>query len=101
MKVRVLLISILIFSFSLTASAQTSRGTVTGTVTDPAGAVIAGAEVTLTSVQHKLSRTTTTNSEGIYRFEAVDSGSYSVKITATGFGDIEHTGIEGRANRFG
>jgi hypothetical protein len=99
MKVRVLLISILIFSFSLTASAQTSRGTVTGTVTDPAGAVIAGAEVTLTSAQNKLSRTTTTNSEGIYRFEAVDSGSYSVKITATGFGDIEQTGIEVRANQ--
>src|SRR5688500_5345365 len=99
MKFRVLLILMVIFSFSLTASAQTSRGTVTGTVTDPAGAVIAGAEVTLTSVQNKLSRTTTTNSEGIYRFEAVDSGSYSVKITATGFGDIEQTGIEVRANQ--
>lgn len=99
MKFRVLLVSLAILLFSVAASAQTSRGTVTGTVTDPNGAVIAGAEVTLTSAQTKLSRTTTSNSEGIYRFEAVDSGTYSVKITATGFGDVEHTGIEVRANQ--
>ena len=99
MKFRVLLVSLAILLFSVAASAQTSRGTVTGTVTDPNGAVIAGAEVTLTSAQTKLNRTTTSNSEGIYRFEAVDSGTYSVKITATGFGDVEHTGIEVRANQ--
>src|SRR5215211_7234736 len=99
MKIRVLLVSVAIFLFSVTASAQTSRGTVTGTVTDPNGAVIAGAEVTLISVQTKLSRTTTSNSEGIYRLEAVDSGTYSVKITAVGFGDVEQTGIEVRANQ--
>jgi hypothetical protein len=99
MKIRVLLVSVAILLFSVTTLAQTSRGTVTGAVTDPNGAVISGAEVTLTSVQNKLSRTTTSNSEGIYRFEAVDSGTYSVKIIATGFGDVERTGIEVRANQ--
>jgi protocatechuate 3,4-dioxygenase beta subunit len=34
----------------------------------------------------KLSRTTKTNSEGLYRFEAVDPGAYSVKVNATDFG---------------
>ena len=91
-------------NFALTLSplltlGQTSRGTVAGTVTDPNGAVIAGAEVTLTSVQTKLSRVTTSNGEGIYRFEAVDPGTYSLKITATGFGDIVNTGVEVRANQ--
>ena len=74
MTFRALLIVIVTIAFSAIAFGQTSRGTVTGTVTDPNGAVIAGAEVTLTSGATKLSRTTTTNSEGFYRFEAVDPG---------------------------
>ena len=68
-------------------------------MTDPNGAVIAGANVTLTSGATKLSRTTTTNTEGLYRFEAVDPGTYSVKVNATGFGEIVSTGIEVRANQ--
>ena len=88
MKIRILLILSATLLFSTTALAQTSRGTVTGTVTDPNGAVIAGAEVTLTSAQTKLNRVTTSNSEGLYRLEAVDPGSYSIKITAVGFGDV-------------
>ena len=94
MKIRVVLILCALFTLTPMAMGQTSRGTVTGTVTDPAGAVIAGAEVTLTSAQTKLTRVTTSNSEGIYRVEAVDSGTYSIKITATGFGEVESTGIE-------
>ena len=99
MTFRALLIVIVTIAFSAIAFGQTSRGTVTGTVTDPNGAVIAGAEVTLTSGATKLSRTTTTNSEGFYRFEAVDPGPYSLKVTATGFGEVVHTGIEVRANQ--
>lgn len=68
MTVRMLLVVAVIFTLSTLAFGQTSRGTVTGTVTDPNGAVIAGAEVTLTSAATKLSRNTTTNSEGLYRF---------------------------------
>ena len=99
MTIRALLIVIVTIALSTVALGQTSRGTVTGTVTDPNGAVIAGAEVTLTSGATKLSRTTTTNSEGLYRFEAVDPGPYSLKVTATGFGEVVHTGIEVRANQ--
>src|SRR5262245_708239 len=99
MKIRVLLILAVTMSFTLAALGQTSRGTVTGTVTDPNGAVIGGAEVTLTSVQTKLSRVTTSNAEGLYRFEAVDPGTYSVKITAKGFGDVINNGVDVRANQ--
>ena len=99
MKNRVVLVLCALLMFTLTASAQTSRGTVTGTVADPNGAVIAGAQVTLTSAQTKLSRVTTSNSEGIYRFEAVDPGTYSIKISSVGFGDVESTGIEVMANQ--
>jgi outer membrane receptor protein involved in Fe transport len=99
MKLRVVLIFAVTLCLPLLTFGQTSRGTVAGTVTDPNGAVIAGAEVTLTSVQNKLTRATTSNGDGNYRFEAVDPGSYSVKISATGFGDVVNTGVEVRANQ--
>jgi Carboxypeptidase regulatory-like domain/TonB dependent receptor-like, beta-barrel/TonB-dependent Receptor Plug Domain len=99
MKTRLLLMLTVVLSFPLLALTQTSRGTVTGSVTDPNGAVVAGAQVTLTSVQTKLSRTTTSNSEGLYRFEAVDPGTYSLKVSSTGFGELTNTGIEVRANQ--
>ena len=99
MTVRALLIVAVVFTLSTLTFGQTSRGTVSGTVTDPNGAVIAGAQVTLTSAATKLNRTTTTNNEGLYRFEAVDPGTYSVKVNATGFGEIVRTGVEVRANQ--
>jgi len=99
MTIRALLIVTFVFTLATLTFGQTSRGTVSGTVTDPTGAVIAGADVTLTSAATKLNRTTKTNSEGLYRFEAVDPGAYSVKVNATGFGEVVSTGIEVQANQ--
>lgn len=99
MKIRFLLLFTFVLGVSLSTFGQTSRGTVTGTVVDPNGAVIAGAEVTLTSSQTKVGRTTTTNGEGLYRFEAVDPGSYSIKFSSSGFGELINTGLEVRANQ--
>jgi hypothetical protein len=99
MTIRALLIVGVLIALSTFALGQTSRGTVAGTVTDPNGAVVAGAEVTLTSAATKLSRTTTTNGEGLYRFEAVDPGTYSVGVKATGFGEVVKTGVEVQANQ--
>ena len=99
MTIRALLIVGVLITLSTVAPGQTSRGTVAGTVTDPNGAVVAGAEVTLTSAATKLSRTTTTNGEGLYRFEAVDPGTYSVGVKATGFGEVVKTGVEVQANQ--
>ncbi|HEY3037153.1 MAG TPA: TonB-dependent receptor [Pyrinomonadaceae bacterium] len=99
MKTRfIALIAILAF-YALTAFAQTSRGTVTGTITDANGAVIAGATVTLIDPQKGVERSTATNSEGVYRFDAVDLGTYSVKISAAGFGEVTKTNLEVKANQ--
>src|SRR5215831_13107198 len=57
---------------AISAIAQTSRGTVTGTVLDPTGAVIAGARVTLTGVETGVRLSTNSNDAGVYRFDAVD-----------------------------
>ena len=99
MTIRSLLIVAVVITFASLALGQTSRGTVSGTVTDPNGAVISGAEITLTSAATKLNRTTTTNTEGFYRFEAVDPGTYSLKVNATGFGEVVSTGIVVQANQ--
>jgi len=64
---------------------QTSRGTVTGTVTDPQGASIAGATVELHDKETNQTRTTATNEVGIYRFDAVDLGIYDLTAKAGGF----------------
>ena len=65
--------------------AQTSRGTVSGTVTDPQGAVIAGATAELHHRETNQTRSTVTNEEGLYRFEAVDLGTYDLTVKAGGF----------------
>ena len=99
MKSRVLLLAVALISFSFATMAQTSRGTVVGTVTDQNGAVIPGANVTLTGVATKVSRTTVANDEGFYRFDAVDLGFYSLEISAPTFGAVTKTGVEVRANQ--
>ena len=80
-------------------SGQTSRGTVSGTITDQAGAVLSGANVTLTNAETNVTRTSTTNDEGFYRFDAVDLGTYSVTIEAAGFGAATRTNIIVNANQ--
>jgi len=73
---------------------QTSRGTLTGTVTDNTGAVVAKATVKITQLGTGAIRQTTTNSAGIYRFDAVELGTYAVSVQAPGFATQDKTGIE-------
>jgi hypothetical protein len=64
---------------------STSTGTVAGTVTDPSGAVVAGATVTLRDSATKTERTTTANSGGRYIFVDVSPGKYGISVTKAGF----------------
>ncbi|HXG91499.1 MAG TPA: carboxypeptidase regulatory-like domain-containing protein [Blastocatellia bacterium] len=98
-RITVLSMILLLVANAIPVFGQTSRGTVTGVVTDPQGAVIAGATAELTNKQTNQTRTTTTNDAGIYRFDAVDLGIYDLKITAQGFKAYTATGIEIQANR--
>ena len=65
--------------------AQLTRGFISGTVQDPAGAVIPNAAVKIVQKNTGFERTTNTNTTGLYRFVGVDSGSYTVEFTAPGF----------------
>jgi outer membrane receptor protein involved in Fe transport len=68
-------------------------GDVTGIVTDPTGAVVPGATVTLTNTSTNAPQTGTTNGGGSYRFAFVPPGTYKVSVSATGFQTQQHGGI--------
>lgn len=85
---------LLFFALLSTALAQTSRGSLSGTVTDSQGALVANASVIITQHGTEVTRNTTTNSAGIYRFDAVDLGTYDVLVKAPGFAAEKKTGVE-------
>ena len=65
--------------------AQVDTGTVSGTVTDSTGAVVAGASVTLRSLQTDVKRTVDSAANGAYTATGLNTGTYEVTVTASGF----------------
>src|ERR1700722_19081556 len=78
-------LALVIGAFS-NALAQFS-GSISGTVTDPAGAVIPGATVTLTNAGTGEGKTATTDGSGFYQFVSMAPGNYALKTSAKGFAD--------------
>jgi len=64
---------------------STISGDLTGTVTDPSGAVVSGATVTLKSDASGQTRTTTSGSNGTYRFSLLAPGNYTITVSAPNF----------------
>src|ERR1700722_4204646 len=84
----------LLTAFSIHCSAQSlTSGDVTGTVTDPSGAAIPNATVTLTNVNTNASSKTTTNTDGSYRFAFVQPSTYKVTVSANGFQTQQRPGV--------
>jgi len=69
----------------LPAVGQVATGSLSGTVADSTGAIIANAEIVLIDEATGVSRQTTSNEAGYFNFVAVQPGSYSVNINAAGF----------------
>src|ERR1700738_3454480 len=91
MKVRAILSFILLAALSL--SAQTFRGTILGTVTDPSGAVIAEAKVTVKNAGTGLERTTQTSADGSYSLPELPIGTYTVTVVQPGFQTFIANGV--------
>jgi outer membrane receptor protein involved in Fe transport len=70
-------------------SQSASTGALTGTVTDPSGAVISGATVTATNPATGQARSVTTDTSGVYRISLLPPGNYSIRFSATGFKTVE------------
>jgi hypothetical protein len=78
--------AILFPAFSLTPlRAQSTFGAILGTVRDPSGALVPGAEVTLTNTETTAARTVTADAAGNFAFNNIDVGKYSLAIAASGF----------------
>lgn len=65
--------------------AQTSKGFIVGTIADPNGAVIPDATITATNAETGVIRTTTSQSNGSYRLDAIDPGTYTIEVSGSGF----------------
>ncbi len=83
--VSILLGAVLILGSVEAAFAQVDRAVLEGTVSDPSGGVIVGADVKLVAVETGLSEEGHTNSKGYYRVSGLPVGGYMVTITSAGF----------------
>ncbi len=95
----VMMIGIILAAASLTF-AQGTRGTISGRVTDPNGAVIAGATVKLFDTgKQKDVRVVQTNAEGVYQLVEIEPAVYDLIISATGFSDVRLKDAKVEPNR--
>jgi hypothetical protein len=86
------LLVLIILSVS-TSFAQTVAGTITGVVTDPSGAVVAGATVTAMNTATGVKTNAVTNGSGIYTIRFLQVGSYALTVEAKGFSASTMNGI--------
>jgi Carboxypeptidase regulatory-like domain len=94
MKIRLAFLSTLISVLLISAAAVAQdTASLTGTVRDPSGAALPGAQVTVASPERGINRSTATNSDGDYSVAALPPGSYDVTITAPGFKKYEAKGV--------
>jgi hypothetical protein len=85
---------VLFLSAASSAAAQADRGTITGTVTDSSGGVVANASVKAVHVATNFERTVTTSDQGTYTIPQLQVGAYVVVVTAKGFGTKTVENIE-------
>jgi Carboxypeptidase regulatory-like domain len=82
-----------LFFTCLSLSAQQITGTISGTVSDPSGAIIRGAAVTARQVETGLARTTTSDRNGNYVILELPIGHYRLQVAAIGFQEYVQDGI--------
>src|SRR6266850_5670047 len=78
---------------------QSTTGSLTAVATDPTGAVIVGANVTVRHVETNIARTAPTNSDGRAYFPALAIGGYEVTFQKTGFAKVARSGINVTLNQ--
>lgn len=85
---------VIFIAVPLTATAQAPAGSLLGNVVDPAGAAVTGAKVTVTDNATNRIRNVETNTQGTFVVPQLESGSYTVNITATGFKNYTATEVK-------
>ena len=90
-------LSLVLAAFALSMYGQTDRGTITGTVTDPAGAVIASAPLTLANTATGAQYQAATSETGNYTFGQLPIGNYTLTVTVAGFKTYVHQNLNVQA----
>ena len=85
LRAGVLFALLLLLAGTVQLSAQLSTAAINGTVHDPSGAVIPGANITLVEVQTGVQRVATSNGAGAYAFTSLTPGRYTLEASAMGF----------------
>src|SRR5499426_2985351 len=86
-------VSLLFAVLAISGLAQSSNATLSGAVTDPAGAVVAGAELTLTNTATNFEAKFTANERGEFTFRNLTPGTYDLKVGKSGFQNYVQKGI--------
>lgn len=82
---------LVLFSAGILAQALGTAGSISGVVTDPNGAVVAGAAVTINNTLTGYNHTVTSEKDGSYRFNDIPPNNYSLQVVAAGFGTTSQT----------
>src|SRR5580704_3707650 len=88
-----LVLGVLILSSRGFGQSSIGGATLNGTVTDPSGAAIAGAKVTVNNTDTGLTRTTATTEAGLYDFPDLPVGTYDLTVEKQGFSSVKRTGV--------
>src|ERR1044071_7719605 len=90
----ILFVCIITAAISRIALAQSTFGTIVGTVRDPSSALIPGCVVTIENSGTSVKRSTITDEAGAYTVPNLEPGTYKVKLELPGFQFAEHTNID-------
>ncbi|MEO6817278.1 MAG: TonB-dependent receptor [Edaphobacter sp.] len=91
-RLAIIVFTLAVISMASASAQQTvNNASLSGRVTDPSGAVIANAQVTATQVATNISRSTSTNKNGHFRFPYLSLGAYDVHVSQPGFTDALHS----------
>ncbi|HEY6400576.1 MAG TPA: carboxypeptidase-like regulatory domain-containing protein, partial [Blastocatellia bacterium] len=86
--------ALLLILAAVTAGAQEFRGSLTGRITDSAGAAVVGATVSLKNVETNIANSATTNEDGAYNFPLLQPGKYQLSVTHQGFKAAQRDDVE-------
>ena len=100
LRALLLLVMVALVGSGVVALGQGTSGSLTGQISDPSGAAVVGATVTLKNVDTNSVQTATSGSTGIYLLKPVMPGNYSLTITAKGFAVYVQRGIVITVNQY-
>ena len=85
--------------FPSSSPAQSTFGSITGVVTDPSGAVVPKAQITVTNPGTGVTRRTATGASGVFNVPDLDVGAYRLSVAAAGFKTYERTSLNLTSNQ--